>query len=232
MEATPGYFYGGSRLARGLDEMCPGVRVLVSLRSPVERCWSWYRFNRARLRLPEDLSFDAYLDRCEELHRAGVDGNLQHQPFWGLGGGCYDTWFDAWVQELGPRFHVVFFEELARDPAAVVGDVCRWLEVDDIAVDGFEFAVANRAVHYRAAPLQRVAVAVNRRGETFFLRHRAVKSWIRSACFTINRRSMSERIPPSARARLGEFYRPHNDRLADQLASAGVRPPPWLSNRA
>ena len=74
--------------------MCPGVRVLVSLRSPVERCWSWYRFNRARLRLPEDLSFDAYLDRCEELHRAGVDGNLQHQPFWGLGGGCYDTWFD------------------------------------------------------------------------------------------------------------------------------------------
>jgi hypothetical protein len=228
MEATPGYFYGGGKLARGLRDICPEVNVLVSLRSPVERCWSWYRFGRSRLRLPEDLTFDAYLDRCEELHRAGTDGELEHQPFWGLGGGCYDTWFDEWVEELGPRFHVVYFEDLARDPAAVVRDVCRWLDVDETVVGGFTFAVENKTEHYRAARLQQLAVVVNRRSESFFRRHRAAKRWLRRAYYAVNRRSASHSIPPGARARLTEFYRPHNARLADQLASVGVAPPPWL----
>jgi hypothetical protein len=230
MEATPGYFYGGARLARGLRDTCPGAHVLVSLRSPIERCWSWYRFNRSRLRLPEDMSFDSYLDRCEQLRQAGVDGDLDHQPFWGLGGGCYDLWFDAWVEEFGPRFRVVFFEDLAQDPAAVVRGVCRWLELDDNVVGGFELGVENKAQHYRVAPLQRVAVAANRRGETFFRRHRFAKRWIRSAYYTVNRRPALGGIPPAARVRLSEFYRPHDARLAAQLASVGVAPPPWLAH--
>jgi hypothetical protein len=230
MEATPGYFYGGARLARGLREICPDVRALVSLRSPVERCWSWYRFGRSRLRLPEDLSFDAYLDRCEELHRAGVDGDLEHQPFWGLGGGCYDTWFDAWGSELGPRFHVVFFEDLARNPAAVVRDVCRWLGLDETVVDGFDFPVENRTEHYRAARLQRLAVQVNRRSESFFRRHPLAKRRIRSAYYAVNRQPASDGIPPDASARLRAFYRPHDARLVDQLAAIGAPPPPWLAD--
>lgn len=230
MEATPGYFYGGAGLARGLREICPDVHALVSLRSPVDRCWSWYRFGRSRLRLPENMPFDAYLDRCEELHRAGVDGDLEHQPYWGLGGGCYDTWFDAWVEELGSRFHVVIFEELARKPATVVRDVCRWLGLDETVVDGFEFPVENKTQHYRAAPLQRLAVQVNRRSESFFRRHPVAKRRIRSAYYAVNRQPASDGIPASARARLGAFYRPHNVRLADQLAAVGVQSPPWLSD--
>lgn len=230
MEATPGYFYGGAALARGLGGICPDVHALVSLRAPVERCWSWYRFGRSRLQLPEDLSFDAYLDRCEELHRAGVDGDLEHRPFWGLGGGCYDTWFDAWVEELGPRFRVVFFEDLVRNPAAVVRGVCRWLGLDDTVVGGFEFPVENRTEHFRAARLQRVAVQVNRRSESFFRRHPVAKRRIRSAYYAVNRQPASDGIPPGARARLRAFYRPHDARLADQLAAVGVPPPPWLAD--
>src|SRR3954454_23499000 len=117
VEATPGYFYGGRPPARGVRDTCPDVHVVVSLRSPADRCWSWFRFQKSRLRIPKDMSFEAYLDRCEELHRAGVDGEIEHRGFWGLGGGCYDTWLDSWVEEFGERYRVVFFEDLVRAPA-------------------------------------------------------------------------------------------------------------------
>jgi len=82
MEATPGYFPGGRVVAQAIDELLPGSRVVVSLRDPVQRCWSWYRFVKSTARIPEQMGFPAYLDRCAELHRAGVDHLRAHQPFW------------------------------------------------------------------------------------------------------------------------------------------------------
>src|SRR5665809_53913 len=57
LEATPGYFYGGRALARGIHEVCPAdSRVVVSLRSPADRCWSWFSFVKSRLRIPQGMS--------------------------------------------------------------------------------------------------------------------------------------------------------------------------------
>jgi hypothetical protein len=229
LEATPGYFYGGRRLAQGLRATLPGVSALVSLRDPVERCWSWFRFGKSRLRLPEDMSFDTYLDRCEDLHRAGVDGELEHQPFWGMGGGCYATWFDEWVEEFGNRFRVLFFEDLARDPVAEMRAICRWLDLDERVVDEFTLDAENRTAHYRTAGLHRIAVAVNRRNERFFRRYPGLKRAVRSAYQAVNRRPSGDEMSPTARRRLVEFYRPHNAELGQALARLGLHPPRWVT---
>lgn len=227
LEATPGYFYGGAALAQGLTETCPDVRVVVSLRSPVDRCWSWFGFVKSRLRIPREMGFDEYVDRCRRLHELGVDDTVENQPYWGLGGGCYARWWDAWHDALGDRLKVVLFEDLVADPEAVVESLCRWLGLDTAPVAGFEFAVDNRTEQYRHENLQKVAVGVNRRAEAFFHQHQGVKRVLRRAYYAANR-APSERMSPTARARLQEFYRPHNLRLAGQLAGVGVTlPEPW-----
>jgi Sulfotransferase family len=228
MEATPEYFHGGRALARGLRETCPDVHVVVSLRSPAERCWSWFRFVKNRLRLPKDVPFDEYLDRCEELRAAGSDAARENYAYWGLGAGCYDEWLDDWRDEFGDRFRVIFFEDLVRDPAGVVRDVCAWLGLDTAVVDDFVFDAENTAVQYRAERLQRLAMAVNRRGEALLNRHPAVKRRIRSAYYRVNRQPSQDVFSPAARERLAEFYRPHNERLARQLTAAGIAHPAWL----
>lgn len=224
LEATPGYFYGGERLARGMDDVLPGVRVLVSLRSPVDRCWSWFGFVKSRLRIPKEMTFEAYLDRCEELHRAGVDGDIENQPFWGMGGGCYAQWLDAWTETFGDRFRIVFFDDLVRDPESVTASACEWLGLDPDPVGTFEFAVDNKTEPYRNKQLQNVAVRVNRRAESFFHKHQDVKRWLRRGYYSVNR-AHTDTMPPEMRARLDEFYRPHNERLADQLAALGLTLP-------
>lgn len=224
LEATPGYFYGGARLARGLDGSCPDARVLVSLREPAQRCWSWYGFVKSRLRIPKQMTFEEYLDRCEELHRADVDGTIENQPFWGLGGGCYATWLADWTKIFGDRFRLLFFDDLAAEPAHVVRSVCEWLELDPTPVDGFQFEVDNRTRQYRNERLQQVAVGINRRSERFFRRHRSVKGALRRGYYAVNR-AASETMPAGAEDRLREFYGPYNARLAEQLGPLGLTLP-------
>jgi hypothetical protein len=228
MEATPGYFYGGRGVAQALRDTCPNVRVVVSLRSPVERCWSWYGFVKSRLRIDKDMTFEAYVDTCMRLHDEGTDDTVENQPFWGVGGGVYADWMDAWTDELGDRFKVVFFEDLADRPSAVTSSVCAWLGLDKEPLEQATFSVENRTAQYRAKRLQQAAVAVNRRAEVFFRRHRGLKRLLRSGYYGVNKARPSDEMSDSTRARLNEFYSAHNQRLTAQLTRVGLAvPPSW-----
>lgn len=226
LEATPGYFYGGRPLGRGIRQVCPPeTRVVVSLRSPIERCWSWFGFVKSRMRIPQELTFEDYVDRCEQLHRAGTDGDVENQAFWGLGGGCYERWLEGWADLFGDRLRLVFFEELASDPRRVVRDLCGWLDLETDQVRGFTFEVYNKTTQYRNRELQRVAVGVNRRAEVFFHQHRRAKSLLRRGYYLVNRRHPDPGMSPAVRERLREFYRPYDERLAEQLSHLGLRLP-------
>lgn len=228
LEATPGYFPGGEVVAKAMDATLPGVRVVVILRDPADRCWSYYRFLRSRVRIPRDMTFDAYLDRCEELHHRGVDGEREHQEFWGLGGGCYSQWLEPWVDTFGPRFRVVFFDDLVRDPPGTVADICRWLGLDAGVTAEFVYEADNKTLQYRNEMLQSAAVRLNRRQRLFFATHPGLKRSLRRAYHLVNADAAKEQPTGPARARLEQFYRPYNTRLSEQLATMGLaQPPAW-----
>ena len=226
VEATPGYFYGGRALARGIREVCSDdVRIVVSLRSPVDRCWSWFAFVKSRLRIPQEMPFEEYVERCHTLHCAGVDDRVENQPYWGLGGGCYATWLDDWVEEFGDNLRLLLFDDLAEDPGAVTRDLCKWLEIDEREVDRMELDAENHARPYRHRSLHQAAVSVNRRAEAFFHRHPHAKRLVRRGYFLMNRGRAESSMSPAVRERLEEFYRPHNRLLEEQLAPLGLSVP-------
>jgi Sulfotransferase domain len=229
MEATPGYYPGGAVVARGMADLLPDSRVVVLFRDPVQRCWSWYRFVRSTTRIPHDMTFPAYLARCMELHRDGIDHLRSNQPFWGLGGGCYDSWIDDWLEVFGPRLHLEFFENLVTEPQAVTERVSEWLGVDTEPCGRFAYHVENRTVQYKNRGLQRLALSLNRGGERFFGRHPGLKRALRGAYYRVNADTGTERLDPSSREQLAAFYAPHNERLAAMLRAAGLtRLPAWL----
>lgn len=230
MEATPGYFAGGELVAAAVHSTLPDARVIVSFRDPVHRCWSWFRFVRSTARIPREMGFAEYLDRCKQLHHKGVDGRRENQPFWGLGGGCYDLWFDAWLDMFGDRFRVEFFEDVVRDPQAIVEGLCEWMGIDTAPCTGFRYEVENRTVQYKRKRLQQAALSVNRRSERFFAQYPDLKRALRGAYYRVNGEISEERLGPVERERLAEFYAPHNRRLASRLAAAGtVDVPDWLA---
>jgi len=230
MEATPGYFTGGRELAVALLDTLDDPRVIVSFREPGQRCWSWYRFVRSRARIPKDMTFDTYLDRCEHFRRAGVDKLREHQPFFGLSGGCYDQWIDAWLEMFGERLRIEFFEDMVGDPRSVVEGICHWLDIDAEVTAGFQYEIENKTVQYKHKSMQQAALFINRRSERFFEHHRSLKRALRAAYYLMNRDNAAEQLEPAARERLAAFYAPHNERLAVKLGDAGLsRWPAWLA---
>jgi hypothetical protein len=231
MEATPGYFGGGRAVATAMhDSLEDDARVLLSLREPVDRCWSWYQFVRGRARIPKTMTFGEYLDVCEELHAAGADRLRENQPWFGLLGGCYDEWLDAWLEVFAARLRILFFDDLVADPGAAVAATLRWLDVDEATAADLEFRVENRSVQYRSRPVLAAALFLNRRGERFFGRHAAVKRVLRSAYHLVNQAPAAEGLHPRERDRLTSFYAPRNEAVAAILRSAGIRRlPVWLS---
>ncbi len=228
VEASPGYFYGGRAVAQAIEDALDQPRVVVLLREPGARCWSFYNFMRSRARLPQDSDFDDYLDVCEQRHREGVDLEREHHDHSGLGTGCYDTWLGDWIDVFGDRLRVLFFDDLARDPAGTVADLCRWLGIDPGPAAGIEYRVENKTQQFKRKGLQKRALAWNRKHVLFFERHQGVKRALRRVYFLVNRAQDSSRPSAAARARLDRFFAPHNARVAEQLAPLGLALPPWL----
>ena len=229
MEASPGYFYGGAAVARAIDEALDAPRVVIVLREPGERCYSFYNFMRSRAKLPQDADFDSWLDRCEQLHRAGVDQRPEHHDYSGLGAGCYSDWLQPWLDTFGDRLKVLFFDDLSADPAATVADLCAWLGIDPEVAAGFEYRVENKTRQFRHERLQKAALSWNRANVLFFERHQTLKRLLRTIYYTVNRAPAGPRPSPAARRRLTAFYAPYRERLVAQLGPERLEgAPAWL----
>lgn len=233
VEATPGYFAGGQAIANAIAETLPDPRVLVLLREPSDRCWSYFRFVKSRLRIPQTMTFSEYLDRCFELHEQGIDGERGHQPYWGVGGGCYSQWVDGWFDTFGDAFVVRFFDDISEDPRAFVMDVCDWLGLDFAPIADRAYGKANKSESFRSKRLQNVALRVNRSQEGLFRRHPQIKRGVWRAYDKINHAPRADKKTAEDSIRLEAFYRPFRVELREKLAERQLSPhrlPAWVSS--
>lgn len=227
LEASPQYFHGGRAVAHAIRDTLPDPRVIVMLRDPVERLWSTYRFMRSRLAdLPEELTFEDYVDRCLEVRERAeplTDANVRT---WAIQGSFYVEHLDPWVETFGRDLRIVFSERLAAAPASVVGDLFGWLGIDRTVAERLSYTVENRTIAYRSAWLQKAALVLN--DERLLGSRRRLKEPLRRLYHRINRRP-GEAMRPDTRRRLEELFAPANAALASRLGELGYDDlPGWL----
>jgi hypothetical protein len=153
----------------------------------------------------------------------------QNRPYWSIRGAIYADYLPAWFDGFsGDRLRILFFEDLAAAPPAIVAETCRWLDIDDDPVSGFRFSVENRTLAFRSKALHRVALLANRPG---MLRdRRRLKAPMRAVYRALNMRAAQREMSPEARARLEALFAEPNARLASLLQRRGLRRlPSWLS---
>jgi hypothetical protein len=132
-EASPYYLFhplAAQRLAREV----PGVRIVVSLRDPVERAYSHYK-ERVR-HGAEPLSFEEALEaeparlrgEAERIVREPGYRSTEHEDHSYLAQGRYlemlPRWFGLFPRE---QFYIVASEDFYADPEQVVNDVWSFL---------------------------------------------------------------------------------------------------------
>ncbi len=123
-EASPSYFFFPDCISRLKDVLGREVKLILALRHPVDRAYSNYLHLRRSNR--ETLSFEAAL-AAEASRRAQGWGDFWRYREHSL----YADRLQAYLAEFPRRqLEVVIFEELIRDPLAVISRLFAFLGVE------------------------------------------------------------------------------------------------------
>jgi hypothetical protein len=133
IDASPYYLFHPAVPAR-LHAMLPDARLLVLLRDPVRRAYShyWHERDKGHERLSFEDAIAAEPERVEAAHerlaRGEIGRSLDHQYFSYLARGRYVEQLERWFARFPRRqFHVMRFEDLARDPLGTLNGTLGFL---------------------------------------------------------------------------------------------------------
>lgn len=230
LEATPGYFEGGARVARAIhSQLGSHVKILIVLRDPVDRFLSFFKYKKSMMEIDKNLALETYIQQCQDLPLAEKI-KQENDTYWGIDGGFYDQYLPEWFEVFDDNVNVVFFDEL-KQTQLLLQKLCRWLNIDAAVYDTAQLGVENRSVGYKNQSLQEIALAVNTRLEQFWRSHPKLKTSLRKVYYALNGSSYQEPLSEENRSYLQSIYAPHNERLREQLTSRGYTElPVWLSN--
>ena len=157
-EATPDYLYSGNS-AGAIHQTLSNVRLIFILREPISRLASWYRFARNMGELPSNMTFDGYV--AIQRKNGDVFSDLRRHPaFYALQHGRYSLYLRRYFELFGEQsIHVLFYEELRRDPLAFMGSICRSVSIDEAYFRGYRFDVINKGCDVRSLYLHRTYTA-------------------------------------------------------------------------
>jgi len=228
MEATPGYFYGGRKVAKPIWEELGSVRICILLREPVARLISFYKSQQALLRLPQEMTLGEYVAACDAVPPA-ERWRREHNTYWGVEGGHYARWLPDWLETFGEDMRVYFFGDFRRQPRATLQQISKWLQIDGEPFTTMPLGAENRSTNYRYPQFQYMALWLNRRAESFWRTNPALKKRLRTLYYRLNGREFVQEEDVALLRDLRERYASSNRELKEQLQAAGYDVfPDWL----
>lgn len=172
-EVSPSYFHDPAAPAR-VKRYCPDVRILLTLRDPVERALSNHRHEvRLGHLVGRDLSFEA---------------GLRNNPMY-IEQGLYAKHLENWLACFPlSQIHVVLLEDIEVDPDGVAEGVFRFLGIDAAVRPEQLNQHFNQSVSSRSQRLFNAKERLYRASQDTGL------SWIWSAAVRIGARDLYRRL--------------------------------------
>jgi hypothetical protein len=235
MEASPGYLGESAVVAPRMQTLLHDVKLLFILRHPVDRIYSSFNFHKARLELPDGLSFEDYVERCLQFDRGTPAESL------GVGRWFLQVLdFGRYAPHLEPfllRFpaasiRVMFYEDLQRDERAFMKKLCAFLGIDPQYFDDYTFQAANVTFSSRFEGLHRQALKLNQMLEPLLRARPGLKRGLVSLYKRFNQAQQGYPAMSAAmRQKLQAYYEPSIRQLAS-LVGEDALPPGWLDATA
>ena len=229
IEATPGYFYGGKESADAINNFSPESRVIIVLRNPVERLFSFYKYKKSLGHIDGKLNFGSYVDKCKNIPDTQP---IQKEiyDFWAMIGGNYAPFLSEWYNIFDNRLKVCFFDDMVKDEPKFIGEICKWLDLDKSKIDDSQTKVQNRSMIYRSQVLQRIATSFDHMlsGVWYYL---PWLKWPFSGIYNLlNAKPHTEIISDSLRTELNQYYQDDMHKTRDILKERQIENlPDWLT---
>ncbi|MEM1195502.1 MAG: sulfotransferase [Pseudomonadota bacterium] len=188
LDASPDYI--GCEAPLALPHLQPNSSAILIFREPVERLVSAYRYYRSNGFVPHDMTFDEYIARQD---RDGVTATTQ-SPFRALDHCRRGYYIARWRAAYKDRLLVLEFEDIRRDPARVLHQVCVFLGLN--AQAPIDLVHSNKTVQYRSANAQHLYARARRAFAQLTLGFPAVYRLVQPLGRWVNARLETEAAPP------------------------------------
>ena len=232
LEASPGYLTAGGKAAERIASLLPAVKVFFVLRHPVARLHSYFMFHREQLRLPDDLSFERFVEHslaAAHGERADLSG-VEERHFLAMEHGRYAGYLEEFMRSFGGARPAVFYYEDLRDrPQELMSDLCRFLDIDATFYADRAFEKVNVTFPARFQLLHRMALKADHMLERVLRQRPQLKSRLVWIYRLLNGRSRTAvpAVAPKMRALLLEYYAESNAAL-ERLSGRPV-PQEWYT---
>ena len=205
MEATPGYFYGGKKVSDKMKDMLPNSKVILVLRNPVQRLFSFYKYKLSLGHIDSSLSFEDYLEKCKSMP-INEKIKKENYDFWGMEGGLYADLLESWHSTYGDNLKVCFFDDLVKDRVQFTSDICSWLGINFENIDSTKMVIENKSMLYRSKSLQNFAISFDKNLGALWNFMPFVKKPLSFVYNLLNSKPHNSVLSSSSRKYLEEFY--------------------------
>ena len=227
MEASPGYLAAGEEVIGRMHTMLPDTRLLFMLRDPADRLYSSYSFHVSKLNIPEDVSFEKYIESCLRYDRGESSAEELGIGEWylkALSSGDYFRHLSSYRKYFSDeQIMVVSFDDLASDVRSLMKEVCDFIDIDASFYDNFEFRKVNVTFSSKNKLLHKFAMLMNERSERFLRQRPGLKQFLVGIYKSVNQeREGYDPMSDNARSELNAYYRQGVIDLRAYLSSRGV----------
>ena len=235
LEASPSYIYGKELIAnRILQELGSEVKMIFIFRNPVDRIFSFYERKKANAYLTDNVSFADFIRKSESVAETEfVEHRDDEEALFirGIREGFYIEYLPCWFDKFGTNLKILFFEDLKKDSAAFMHNLCHWLNIDFDVYSPGDFAVENQTIAFRNKRLHKVLLDINKKFEPFWRKNVKLKRMLRGFYKKVNASDQRrEKMDNTERQYLNSLYEPYNKRLAEFLRAKGITHlPDWLN---
>jgi hypothetical protein len=231
LDASPFYFVGGTRTATAVAATLERPRVVVTLRDPVDRLWSSYRYKRSKGYVDGSQDFGRFFDECLRHYESGADLRRENANFLTLRSGRYSDFLPAWLEQFDQDLYVLFAEELGARTGSTMASLFAWLDVDQSVSARLDLGERNVTAQPRSVAVRRWAHRVNSLVAPVLGSRPGWKQRLQRAYARVNTSDVTLTMDPADRERVREFYQPSVGALSALLRERGFHSlPQWLDD--
>ena len=231
-EASPEYLTYKENVAPRIKRLLPDAKLLFVLRNPVDRLYSHFNFARGQLQLPQDLTFEKFVEYCELFNdgqTSAAESGIALKHLRALEMGNYGRYLVNFYNEFeADRIKVMFYDEFASNPLEKLAEISRFIGVSPNFFDGFTMNRANVTFSSRMKFLHLIALSFNRLLEPLLRQHPSLKHRLVKLYKTFNQDKRGfVAMQDETRTKLNDYYAPANAEIKQMLVGQNL--PSWIS---
>lgn len=153
LDVTPDYIYSKGTPQRIKDNL-QHCTIYFTLREPISRLVSKFRYLKQQDRIPKKLSIDEYSEKLlKQTHPLDYEIPQEYRT---LDQGEYARYVQRYLDTFGKeKVRVIYFEELTQSPRSIIQKICNDIEIDPSFYNDYPFPIVNRTRTIRSKKLER-----------------------------------------------------------------------------